>query len=202
MNGISISIVHPAFEQFKRLAWFMHIVAAAMILAQAFHGYHLASSSPIFSWCLAIVAIDIFILVLSNRNLLQELPRVNLIFRSIECLVFISVAVVLILRQDWVMGGTVALVSIGYAFLFYCEKQAASTASVRFNHTGITISGIPESRFLIWTKIQKVLVRYDSICIDTSDQKILYYPLHKKLDYEELEQIHEFCRHYLGKDHS
>ena len=61
------------------------------------------------------------------------------------------------------------------------------------------IPGLPDSRFLLWSHINDIRATYDSIDIDTSSQEDLHYQLRENLDFGQLEQIHEFCRHYLGK---
>ena len=68
---------------------------------------------------------------------------------------------------------------------------------VKFNHIGITISGMPESEFFLWSRINNIDIRYDSVTIDTSENKQFQFSLRQNLQFEELDQIHEFCRHYL-----
>jgi hypothetical protein len=68
---------------------------------------------------------------------------------------------------------------------------------VALHHTGITIPALPESRFFIWSNISHIEAHYDHIIIDTSLDKSYRFNLRKNLQFEELDQIHEFCRHYL-----
>lgn len=67
-----------------------------------------------------------------------------------------------------------------------------------FHHTGITVPGLPESRFLLWTHVNHVDAAYDGIHIRTSADKDVSFNWRKNLQFAELEQIQQFCRHYLG----
>jgi hypothetical protein len=58
---------------------------------------------------------------------------------------------------------------------------------------------LPESRFLLWSHINDMEISYDSVRITTSDTQHLTFDFRKNLTFSQLEQIHEFCRHYIGK---
>ena len=89
--------------------------------------------------------------------------------------------------------------SIAYAYLFYCERRLRSDELLSFHHTGITIPGLPESRFLLWSHINEVSTSYDSIRISTSEKEDLSFDLRSNLEFTQLEHIQLFCRFYLGK---
>ena len=198
MNSLAIGIVHPAFEQLKRLGRFLHLVAGLLIMIHAFNQLKQPSTNYLYFWCLLLVSIDIIILAWVSRNLVQEMPRVNLIFRFIECVMFIGVAVLLLFSAQWIMGFTIAVVGIAYVYLFYCEKKVKEEETIIFLHTGVYISGIPDCKFLLWTHIDHIQANYDEITVQTAFNKTFVFPLRKNLQFEELEQIHDFCRHYIG----
>ena len=70
---------------------------------------------------------------------------------------------------------------------------------VGIHHTGINIPTLTEDKFLIWSQIKSFKARYDSISIETANDRQYSFELQKNLEFSELEQIHEFCRHYLGE---
>jgi hypothetical protein len=72
-----------------------------------------------------------------------------------------------------------------------------TTEYVALHHTGITIPALPDSHFLMWANVDHIEAQYDSITIAGSDDKSYHFDLRKNLQFEELDQIHEFCRHYL-----
>ena len=197
MNALAISIVHPAYENLKRMGRFLHFVAGLLILVNAIHQLQQPQLNHLYFWCQLIVGIDILIVVFINRNLVQELPGMNMVFRFIESIIFLGAAAILLTESNWIMGTILIIISAAYGYLLYCEKRCKTAELVKFNHTGITISGIPQSEFFLWSRINNIDIRYDSISISTSDNKKLYFSLRQNLQFEELDQIHEFCRHYL-----
>jgi lipoprotein signal peptidase len=197
MNALAIPIIHPAFENLKRLGGFLHFIAGLLILMNALHQLQAPSLNQLYFWCQLIIAADILVMVFTSQNIVQELPRVNLVFRLIESVIFLGAAFLLMAEKDWVMGGVLLLVSVAYAYLMYCEKKGSTVERVLIHHTGITISGIPSSRFFLWSHINGINAHYDHIVIETSFNKTYHFPFRQNLQFEELDQIHEFCRHYL-----
>jgi hypothetical protein len=197
MNALAINIVHPAYENLKRTGRFLHLVAGLLIILNAIHELQLPKINHLYFWCQLFIGADILVMSFTARNLAQELPRINTIFRFIECTIFLGAAVILLFENNIVMGMVLILISISYAYLLFCERKVYTTELVTFHHTGIAISGIPRSKFFIWTSVNKVEARYDSIVIETAQNKIYHFNLRQNLQFEELDQIHEFCRHYL-----
>ena len=200
MNSISFPVVHPAFQNLKRSGRLLHLTAGGLILAHAISHFQQPDASPIYFWCQFILALDIFILVFAARQVLTILPRVNLFFRFIEFLFFLGIAIVVFFERKWLMGSLHLALSLIYIYLFYCEKTTIDGEYVAIHHTGITIPALPESKFFIWANISSINARYDSITIETSLDKTYHFNLKENLRFEELDQIHEFCRHYLGTD--
>ena len=199
MNSISFTIVHPAFQNLKRSGRLLHLTAGGLILAHAISHFKQPDASPVYFWCQFIVALDIFVLVFAGRHLLAALPKLNLFFRFIEFLFFLGIAVLLFFERKWLMGSLHFVLSIIYIYLFYCEKNSISGEYVAIHHTGITIPALPGSKFYIWSNISSIRASYDSITIETSLDKTYHFHLKENLQFGELDQIHEFCRHYLGE---
>lgn len=198
MNSLSLPVVHPSFQKLKHAGRLLHLTAGGLILAHAISHFNQPQSSPIYLGCLLLMALDIFILVLAGKNILNDMPKVNLFFRLSEILFFLGIGIMLCVEQKWFMGILHLALSILYSYLFYCEKKVNTAEVVAIHHTGISIPSLPESKFFLWTHINGVDARYDCITINTSEQKNYQFDLRKNLAFEELDQIHEFCRHYLG----
>jgi len=197
MNGLAISIVHPAFENLKRMGRFFHSIAGLLVLVNAIHQLQQPVLNHLYFWCQLFVGLDILVVVFTNRQLAVELPTMNMVFRFIECIIFLGAAALLFTEANYIMATVLLLVSAAYGWLLYCEKTIGDEELVKFNHIGITISGLPSSEFFIWSRINHIDVRYDEITINTSDNRKYQFPLRQNLQFEELDQIHEFCRHYL-----
>lgn len=199
MDSISFSVVHPAFEKLKKSGNWLHAVAGLFIITHALSHVHQAETPTIYFWCQLIISLDIFILVLAGRDALREMPNVNLFFRGVEIIFFLVIGLLMIFSGAWGSAIIHLVLSIAYSYLFYCEKALRSEQLLSIHHTGITVPGLPESRFLLWTHINGLEAHYDEIEIHTSEAKNLHFPLRKNLDFAELEIINDFCRHYLGK---
>jgi hypothetical protein len=111
---------------------------------------------------------------------------------------FFGIAINLFVESRWFMGGIHGLIGLAYSYLFWCEKKLLHNERVGIHHSGISIPALPGDRFLIWTQIDRIEAQYDSITIDTSEPHSYRFDLRQNLQFEELDQIHEFCRHYLG----
>jgi uncharacterized membrane protein len=198
MNSLSIPVFHPAFEKLKRSGRLLHFTAAIVIISHAISHINQPDFSMMYFWCQLILGLDIFLLVFLGRNILLTLPRVNLFFRFVEFLFFLVAGVMLFLKSSWVPGVFHLAISILYFYLLYCERKVNTDERVSLHHTGVTVPGLPESRFLLWSHINQLHAQYDSIEIRTSENKQIRFEFRRNLEFEELDQIHEFCKHYIG----
>jgi hypothetical protein len=196
MDAISLPVVAPAFERLKRTGAWLHLLAGALILAHAISHFRSEESHTLYFWCQLLISLDIFLLVFAGREILLQLPRVNLFFRVVEIIFFLGIGLLMWIEGNRLTGIMHIMLSVAYCYLFYCEKSFRSEV-LSIHHTGITVPGLPESRFLLWSHINDIEACYDSISINTSEDHDLHFMLRKNLEFAELEQIHEFCRHYL-----
>lgn len=199
MNSLALPVVHPAFQKLKRSGRLLHFAAAVLILVHGISHLREPHSSPIYLGCLFLIAIDIFILVVAVKNLAIDMPRVNLFFRLVEIVFFTGICVTMLLNRQWITGSIHGVLSIAYLYLFYCEKRLHKEEVVAIFHSGVSVPSLPESKFFIWTHIEDIDAHYDSITINTSLNKSYSFELRRNLAFEELDQIHEFCKHYLGR---
>jgi hypothetical protein len=199
MNSLALPVVHPAFQKLKRSGRLLHLAAGALILVHAISHIREPHSNPLYLGCLFLIAVDIFILVFASKNLVVEMPRVNLFFRLVEIVFFLGIGITMYVSARWITGSIHLVLGIAYIYLFYCEKRLHKEEFVAIFHSGVSVPALPESKFFIWTNIEHIDARYDSITIDTSLNRSYTFDLRQNLAFEELDQIHEFCRHYLGK---
>ena len=197
MNSLALPVVHPAFQKLKRAGRFLHLAAGGLILVHALSHFNQPHSSPVYLGCLVFMAVDIIILVMAGKNIAADLPLVNLFFRLVEIIFFLGIGITCCMSGEWVTGAGHILLGGAYVYLFWCEKKMLTEEFVALHHTGITIPALPESHFIIWSNIDRIEAQYDSITIAASDDKSYHFDLQKNLQFEELDQIHEFCRHYL-----
>lgn len=169
-----------------------------LILVHAISHFNQPDSSPVYLGCLLLMAVDIFILVFAGKNVLNDMPRINLFFRLTEILFFLGIGITLLVDHHWLTGIVHLTLCVVYCYLFYCEKKMGYEEFVAIHHTGISVPALPESKFFLWSHINEVDARYDCIRIQTANSGSYEFDLRENLAFEELDQIHEFCRHYLG----
>jgi hypothetical protein len=200
MNSLSLPVVHPAFEKLKGSGNWLHLIAALLILMHAVSHIHQQELSPVYFWCQLLIALDIMILVFAGKNFLAQMPKINLFFRMVEVVFFSGIGIIMLIAHKPVSGIFHICLGITYIGLFYCERNAVNKEILSFYHTGIDIPEIPSNKFFLWSEINSVEAHYDCIHIETSSRKKIDLNLRKNLGFEELEQIHEFCRYYLKSD--
>ena len=194
----SLPVIAPRLDRLKRTSGRLHLLAAALILAHAISHFRGETTHTLYFWCLFIISLDIFLLVLVGREMLLQMPRVNLLFRFIEIVFFLGIGSLMFVEGNPVTGLFHLLLGIAYGYLYYCERIFRRDETLSIHHTGITIPDLPESRFLYWTHINKIVANYDSIDITTAEDKPLRFQFRNNLKFEELEQVQAFCRFYLG----
>ncbi|HEY6902344.1 MAG TPA: hypothetical protein VI233_16925 [Puia sp.] len=199
MDSISLPVVAPSFERLKRSGSWLHLAAGLLILTHAISHFRSEHSHTLYFWCQLIISLDIFLLVLAGKDILRQLPKVNLFFRIVEIIFFLCIGILMLLQDNLLIAIIHLALSIGYSYLFYCEKSLRSDELLSFHHTGITIPGLPESRFILWTHVNDVETFYDSIRISTSRQEQLTFDFRNNLEFTQLEHIKQFIHFYLGK---
>ncbi|NML23713.1 hypothetical protein HHL16_22725 [Pseudoflavitalea sp. G-6-1-2] len=198
MNSLSLPVVHPEFQKLKRSGRFLHLAAAFFILLHAVAHFFSHHANYFYLGCLLLIAVDIIILVFAGANILKALPKVNLFFRLVEFFFFFGIGITMLAEGGYIIGLVHLILSAACFYLFYCEKKLLTDEYIAIHHTGITIPDLPEQKFFIWSNINEIEAQYDSITVQTSGNKSYHFELQKNLEFEELDQIHEFCRHYLG----
>lgn len=199
MDAISLPVVAPKYQRLKSNGARLHLLAGALILAHAISHFRGETTHTLYFWCQFTISLDIFLLVLLGRDALQQTPRINLFFRVVEIVFFLCIGILMLTQGNPITGVFHLLLSIAYAYLYYCERSLRSDETLSIHHTGITIPDLPESRFVYWTHINDLSATYDCIDITTSDNKDLRFQLRRNLRFDELERIQAFCLFYLGK---
>lgn len=195
----SLPVVHPAFETLKRWARSLHFIAASLILLNAFEQLQTSTGNNLLAYMQMVIAADIYLLVFFGGHILQEAPRLNLIFRLMEALTLAGVGIMLISRGQAGYGFLQLLISGGYFFLFYRERRVVRSEAIDISPTGITLPNFLKDAEIGWYEISNIIPRYHSIIIETFRNKPLQFKLRENLRIEELEQLESFCERHLGR---
>src|ERR1700742_1952711 len=100
MDSISLPVIAPRLDRLKRSGSGLHLLAAALILAHAISHFRSETTHTLYFWCLLITSLEIFLLVLVGREALLQMPRLNLVFRSIEIIFFLGIGTLTLLEHS------------------------------------------------------------------------------------------------------
>jgi len=196
VNDLSFPVIHPAFERLKHSGRVLHLVAAIVLIAHAL-GHLGESYNPVYFSCQLIFAIDILLLIFLSRNIALTMPGVNAFFRLMEVLFFFGIAVLLFIERSWIQAAFHLTLGSLYTYLFHCERKLRAEQTVCIYHSGVLLPGLPSNKFLFWTEINRLHANYSSIEIETASKELMKLEFSYNLSFDELDQIHEFCQHYL-----
>lgn len=194
-SPLSVSIVHPAYSNLKKISPILHFLAGTVFIAAA--AYEFRMDNRITAFCEIVIGIDVITLAFM-RGFAEEATRLNATFRFIEVLVFGGLTILAALDQSWITAALMALATGMYYYVFHCERKIINSERVSVHHLGVTISNFPKDKELNWEDIRDLEAHPHSITIRTFRNKTLRFEFQKAIAFEELEQIHEFCRHYLN----
>lgn len=197
MNGLAIYIIHPDFEKVKQAGRWLHLLAAILILTHAFSNYHSPETEKLYSWCQIFLGIDILVIIALNKELVKEQPRTNRLLRLIEIIMFLATALILAFHQNWLTATGFFLFTLLFSYQFFCEGKASEPEYIAIHHTGITISGLPESRFLKWSEVNSLELDDTQVSIATTEGKLLRFSLSRTVEEDEKEQVANFNHYYL-----
>jgi hypothetical protein len=197
----SIPVVHPSFELLKRSARVLHFIAASVIAVNAWHELQEQDSSRMLSITQLILAADIYLLIFLGGNVLEALPRVNLVFRLFESLALMGIGYMLTADGYPLLSLIHFLLAGGYLFLFYREWRVVKSEAVDISPTGITLPNFLRDAEISWADIKTIIPHYRSIVIETFRRKKIEFTLRENLKIEELQQIDEFCQKHLSSGH-
>lgn len=198
MSPIAVSVIHPDFQQVKKAGRPLHLLAAVLIIANAFLYVQLPDASRFYFWAQLLVAADILVLIVAGKDLISESPKFNLFFRLTEVIVFSTFCILLLIRQDWIAGFIQAIIAGAFIYLMYNEKKTIDKERISIQHLGINIPGIPNDLFISWVEITNVEITSNEIVMMTRSQKTYRYELNTELSVEDLEIISQYKGYYLN----
>lgn len=193
-SPLSLSIVHPAYNHLKKISPLLHFFAGLVFLAAGW--YEFKMENRVTSFCEIVIGLDVITLAFM-KNFAESSSRLNASFRLIETIVFGGLSILALLDHAW-LNMFFSLAACGmYYYVFYCEKKVIQKEKVAVHHLGVTISNFPSDKDIDWEQIADIEALPHSITIKTHKNKIYRFEFQKAIAFDELEQIHDFCRKYL-----
>ena len=192
---LSVSIVHPAYKNLKKYSPLLHFFAGLIFLAGAY--YEFKTNNRITAFCELVIGLDVITLSFM-KEFAEESSRLNTLFRLIEVIVFAGLFILALLDRSWITASLLLLITGMYSYVFHCERKLMQQEKVSIHHLGVTISSFPKDKQLYWEQIASIEALPHSITIFTQKQREFRFEFQKAIALAELEQIHEFCGHYLN----
>jgi hypothetical protein len=191
---LSVSIVHPGYSNLKKFSPLLHFLAGLVFIAGAYNEF--ITDNRLTAFCEVVIGLDVIALAFM-KHFAEESPHTNAGFRLIETIVFAGLVTLAILDQSYITAVLLLIATVMYAYVFHCEKKLIQREKVSVHHLGVTISDFPKDKHIDWEDISALEALPHSITITTRKQKIHRFEFPKAIAFGELEQIHEFCNHYL-----
>lgn len=189
----SLPIIHPTFEILKNICRLLHLVAALFIIINAVHQLSAHEGSKLICYTQLIIAADILILIFFGGSVFITSPKTGVLFRVIEGFTFAGIAITLTAENHPWLASLHLLLSGIYFFIAYREWRIAVSEAVELKSNGIIIPDFWKHAEIKWLHIKKVVMKYDSIIIETVRDEKISYELRYNLKIEELQQINDFC---------
>lgn len=189
----SLPVIHPSFEFLKNICRLLHLVAALFIGINAVHQWTAGESMRFICIAQLIIAADILILVFLSNDAFTANPRTGILFRLIEAFTFTGIFISLATEGHPWFALTNCIMAATYLFIASREWRISVSESVVLSDAGITVPDFWLTTEIQWPDIQKVMMQYDAIVIETVNNKQVSFELRKNLKIEELQQINDFC---------
>ncbi len=195
---LSVSIVHPGFNNLKRISPLLHFLAGLVFVTGAWYEFH--ADNRITAFCEFVIGADVIVIALMKR-FAEESLHLNAWFRLIEMLVLSGIGVLAVLEHAYLTSIILFMAAAMYGYIFHCERKLINKERVQVHHLGFTISSFPKDKELEWDQIEHVKALPHSITISTIKGKTYEFEFQKSIAFSELEQIQEFCNRYMQSQH-
>lgn len=149
---------------------FAFIVAGAIIFVYNY---------TITYWGLALLIVGVALLgvtIIKNRWLIKG--KINAAFRLLELIISAWLTVYSAMQHWKFPMGIFGILSVAVLFSVYWERTANRSQTVHVDDDGIKLPGrYGKQRFLPWTEIEKVVLRFGTITIDCTDNTLFQWSL-------------------------
>lgn len=198
MTPIAIPVRNPAGPVLMKRGNRLHLLAAALIGANAYAYMQGPAASPVYFWCQVVIAVDIVLLVMADAETLRESPSYGMFFRIAEVLLFTMAFVQFLMQRAWFPGVLQGMVAAFYGWTFYQEWLAGKDKRILVQHLGVSLPGENGDHFLPWNRIRDLHMEDGSIRLEDTSGNTWNVDLSDIPDEEDLSKMENFKRHYLG----
>lgn len=189
----SLAIIHPSLELLKSLCRLLHLIAAIFIAINALHQLAAHEGGKLICYTQLVIAADILILVFFGAGVFISSPKIAVLFRVIEAFTFMGIFLTLATDGHPWFGSINFILSLVFGFIAYREWRIANAETIELKPNGISFPNLLTDARISWLQVKKVVANYNSILIETVQDKKMEFELRRNLKIEELQQINDFC---------
>ena len=127
-------------------------------------------------WGAALLAIGILLLTMTIvKNKWLTAGNVNTTFRIIELTIALFVGIYSV-TQHWKFPGTIfGILSASLIFGLYWERAAGGSLAIHIDDTGLKLPVTARQRFLKWTEIDEVVLKFGTFTVNTADNRFFQW---------------------------
>lgn len=195
MTSYSIPIFFEPFERQKKAARFIHLLAAFLMIANAWGDFNQPTPNLFFTVTQLAAAFIVILFVVAGKKLFVEWMNSNGLFRIIEALIFLYAAWYFSSRMNMnLMSITQMAAAAGLLFLFFTERKIFHPTNVRMDEKGIYTPNNMADRFIPWSSVENMLVKSDYISINTTKNQFIQFEISSILSEAQMDAANAFCR--------
>lgn len=158
-----------------------HITTLHLMCALAFMvtgGIIFRYNFIITTWGAALMCIGIALLALTMfRNKWLTGGSINTAVRILELAISLTVGVYSII-EHWKFPATIfGILSAALVFGLYWERASGNALSLLIDENGVRLPVTSRQRFLKWTEIEQIVLRFGAITINCADNRLFQWNL-------------------------
>jgi hypothetical protein len=201
MATYSIPIYFEPFERQKKAAKLIHLLAAFLMIANAWGDFNQPTPNLIFTVIQITGALLTITFIATGRKWLGNTSSGHRLFRILEALIFLYAAWYFFEKMNLqMMGFLQILAAIGLLMLFITEKNIFSATFVTINEKGISTPGNIKNRFMPWSSIDNMLIKNDYVSINTIHNHFIQFETRIVLSELEMDEMNANCREQFVKN--
>jgi len=129
-------------------------------------------------WGAALLAVGVVLLLLTIfKNSWVTGKNTNTLLRIIELAIALLVGIYAA-TQHWKFPVTIfGILSASLLFGIYWERTSGGTLSIHVDDTGLKLPVTSRQRFLKWTEIEEVVMRFGTLTVNTVDNRFFQWSI-------------------------
>lgn len=194
MVTYTIPIYYEPFEKQKKAAKLLHLLAAFLMIANAWGNFHQPTPSLLFVLVQISVALLTFLFVVTGTKIFPQTTLSNTIFRLTQAFALIYASFYFFQAMHLNFMGILQLSgSIGLFLLLYSERSLYQPSTIVIDSTGVRAPANFGKRLIEWSNIENMRIRNDYISINTRQNQFVQFETNAVLSELEMDQMNAFC---------